>query len=166
MCGYATLRAMKPRVIAADVPVKNITPELRAMRIVMASDFHAGVLVNRNEITAWAKKINSLQPDIILIPGDVVDGNVDHIIDFADAFHLLDAPLGVWVTTGNHEYYAGVQRSLEFYKAANFRPLMNEYVELPTGLVLAGIEDRTARQMGNGRPTVEQFLAPMPESGW
>ena len=162
ICGYATIRATRPRIIVANIPVEHLTPELRAMRIIMASDFHAGILVNRKEINDWASQINRLKPDVILIPGDVVDGNVDHIIDFADAFHHLEAPLGVWVTTGNHEYYAGVQRSVEFFHAANFHPLMNEHVELPGGLVLAGIEDRTAKQMGLPRPTVEQVLAPVP----
>jgi uncharacterized protein len=163
ICGFATARATRPRVIEAQVPVRAITPELRAMRIVMVSDFHAGIIVNRDEITRWAEQISRLNPDLILIPGDVIDGNVDHIIDFADAFHHLDAPLGVFVTTGNHEYYAGVQRSLEFYRAAGFHALMNEHAELPGGLVVAGIEDRTARQMGLPRPSVEEVLATVPK---
>jgi uncharacterized protein len=108
-----------------------------------------------------AEQIMSLKPDLILLPGDIVDQTTDGVMRFAEAFQILKAPLGVFGTTGNHEYYVGLARALEFCKAAGIRMLMNENVELPNGLVIAGIEDRTAKHVGGTRPTVTQLLNPV-----
>jgi predicted MPP superfamily phosphohydrolase len=150
------------RVAHVNVPVQNITPELREMRIVMASDFHASVLVGGREVERWCEQIMRLRPDLILLPGDIADRSADDILHFANAFHHLSAPLGVYGSTGNHEYYVGLKGALEFCRAAGIRMLMNETVELSNGLVLGGIEDRTARQFKLPRPTPAEVLKDVP----
>ena len=159
LCGYGMRTAMGPaRVAQVKLPVKHITNELRALRIVAASDFHSGVLVGRREVERMSAQIMGLKPDLILLPGDIVDRTSDDIMPFADAFHKLNAPLGVFGSTGNHEYYVGLDGALEFCKTAGIRMLMNETVELPS-LMLAGIEDRTARQFRRPRPSPAELLA-------
>ncbi|MCX6601411.1 MAG: metallophosphoesterase [bacterium] len=163
LCGWGMKTAFGPaRVAHVQVPVPNLTPELRGLRIVMASDFHASVLVAGREVERWSEQIMRLKPDLILLPGDIVDRSADDILYFADAFHRLRAPLGVYGSTGNHEYYVGLEGALEFCRAAGIRMLMNETVELPNGLVLAGIEDRTARQFRLSRPTPAEVLRDVP----
>jgi len=163
LCAYGTKMAFGPaRVAHVQVPVRNITPELRELRIVMASDFHASVLVAGREVERWSEQIMRLKPDVILLPGDIVDRTAGDILHFAGSFHRLSAPLGVYGSTGNHEYYVGLEGALEFCRAAGIRMLMNETVELPGGLVLAGIEDRTARQFGLPRPTPAEVLKDVP----
>jgi hypothetical protein len=159
LCGWGMKTAFGPaRVAHVQVPMPNLTPELRDLRIVMASDFHASVLVARREVEQWCDQIMRLKPDLILLPGDIADRSADDILYFADAFHRLRAPLGVYGSTGNHEYYVGLQGALGFCRAAGIRMLMNETVELPNGLVLAGIEDRTARQFKLPRPSPSEML--------
>jgi predicted MPP superfamily phosphohydrolase len=161
LCGYAMTVAYGPaRMVQVRIPVKKITPELRELRIVEASDFHTGLRVGKREIGHMAQRIMSLRPDLILLPGDIVDLRGDSLLDIAEAFRMLQARLGVFGTTGNHEYYIGLSSALEFCRAAGIRMLMNERVELPNGLLIAGIEDRTARQVGRPRPTVESVLGP------
>ena len=163
LCAWGMKTAFGPaRVAQVQVPVHNITPAMRDLRIVMASDFHASVLVAGREVERWSEQIMRLKPDLILLPGDIVDRSAQDILHFADAFHRLSAPLGVYGSTGNHEYYVGLPGALEFCRAAGIRMLMNETVELPNGLVLAGIEDRTARQFGLPRPTPAEVLKDIP----
>jgi uncharacterized protein len=160
LCGWGMKNAFGPaRVIEVKVPVKHIAPELRSLRIVLASDIHAGVIIGPGEVGKIAREIMALKPDLVLLPGDLVDRSADDLMHLVDAFRQIKAPLGVFGTTGNHEYYAGLEGALAFCKAAGIRMLMNEKVELPCGLVIAGIEDRTALSMHRSRPTVEQFLA-------
>jgi uncharacterized protein len=158
LCGYGMKTAMGPaRVANVKVPVPYITDEQRALRIAVASDFHAGVLVGRWEVERMSEQIMRLKPDLILLPGDIVDRTSDDIMPFADAFHKLNAPMGVFGSTGNHEYYVGLDGALAFCKAAGIRVLLNETVDLP-GVVLAGIEDRTAQQFKRPRPSPTELL--------
>lgn len=157
--GWSMLQAQRPiRVQQVQIPVKRITPELRQMKIVMTADFHAGLIVGERDIERWAEEINALEPDVILLPGDIIDHPPERVKHLTAAFRKLRAPLGVFATTGNHEYYIQLKRALEFIKDSEMRILMNERVELPGGLIIAGIEDRTARQMGKNLPTEEEIL--------
>jgi predicted MPP superfamily phosphohydrolase len=163
LCGWGMKNAFGPaRVIEVKVPVKHMTPELKGLRIVLASDIHAGVIIGPREVGKIAAEINAQKPDLVLLAGDLVDRSADDIMHLADAFREIKAPLGVFGTTGNHEYYAGLEGTLTFCRAAGIRMLMNEKVELPGGLVIAGIEDRTAISMHRSRPSVEQFLSDIP----
>jgi predicted MPP superfamily phosphohydrolase len=163
LCSWAIRNAFGPaNVVEVKVPVKNVTPELKKLRIVLASDIHAGVIVGPNEVRRMARQVESLKPDLILLPGDLVDRSADDIMHLVDAFKEFKAPLGVYGTTGNHEYYAGLDGALAFCKAAGIRMLMNEKVVLPNGLIIAGIEDRTAITMHRHRPSIEEFLADVP----
>ena len=163
LCAWGVKNAFGPaNVVEVTVPVKNATPEIKGMRIALASDFHAGVIVGPKEVEGMARQIMSLKPDLILLPGDLVDRSADDIMHLVDAFRILKAPLGVYGTTGNHEYYAGLNGALQFCKEAGIHMLMNDYVELPNGLVIAGIEDRTALTMHRSRPSVDQFIAGLP----
>lgn len=148
------------RVRHLRVPVAGVGPEIAKLRIAVASDFHAGVLVTADEIAKRVGEIRALEPDLILLPGDIVDFPPDRILEAADRYAALAAPLGVFATTGNHEYYAGLDASLAFFERAGFRTLMNERVELPGGLILAGVEDRTARSMGREIPPYPEILGP------
>lgn len=163
LCAWGMKNAFGPaNMVEVKVQVKNVTPELKSLRIALASDFHAGVIIGPKEVELWARQIMSLKPDLILLPGDLVDRSADDIMHLSDAFRIMQAPLGVYGTTGNHEYYAGLNGALEFCHKAGIHMLMNEKIELPNGLVIAGIEDRTAISMHRPRPTVQQFLADIP----
>jgi predicted MPP superfamily phosphohydrolase len=163
LCAWGTRNAFGPaNVVEVKVPVKNVTPELKGLRIALASDFHAGVIIGPKEVEKMSRQIMSLKPDLILLPGDIVDRSADGIMHLVEAFRIMQAPLGVYGTTGNHEYYTGLNGALEFCNKAGIHMLMNEKVELPNGLVIAGIEDRTAISMHRQRPTVQQFLSDIP----
>ncbi len=164
MCGYGMVQALgSARIAHVRIPVKELTPELADLKIVMASDFHAGVMVGRRHLDRMANQMMSLKPDLILLPGDILDRNADRIMSLTDVFRRLEAPLGVYGTTGNHDYYIGLKSALKFYNAAGIRMLMNESVELSNGLVVAGIEDRTAQQMRLPRPDISELLKNIPE---
>lgn len=159
LSGIAMHTARGPaRIVQVSVPVKHITPELRDIKIAVASDFHAGVVVTHKEIERMVAQIMRLRPDLILLPGDILDRASDDILHFVDAFRNLQAPLGVYGSTGNHEYYIGINGALEFFEQAGVRMLINERVELPNGLLIAGIADRTAKQMRLPRPDVVAVL--------
>ena len=160
LCGYAMYRAARPaRIVHANVPIKDIKPELRNLNIAMMADFHAGVLVGVRQVRRMAKQVMSYKPDVILIPGDILDHPPDRIRKISQAFREFRAPYGVYGTTGNHEYYINVQAAVALMEESGVHMLNNEAVTLPQGLVIAGIADRTALQFKLPRPKVGEFVA-------
>lgn len=159
LCGYGISKATGPaRLVEVDVPVKRFRPEWRDFRIAMIADFHASNTNGEDRIAMWCEQITGLKPDLILAPGDIIDTPANQIPEVANGFRKLSAPAGVFSTTGNHEYYVGLGPAVELMKHGGFRVLMNETLELPNGIRISGIEDRTARQMGRPLPAFQSLI--------
>ena len=130
------------------VPVELTTqkPLPRDYRIVMASDLHLGYHNPRRELARWVDIINSEQPDLILIAGDIIDISVRPLIeqDMAAEFRRLSAP--VYACLGNHEYYSGEPQAQQFYRSAGIRLLSDAATEVDSALVIIGRDDRTNRR--------------------
>ncbi|RQV94080.1 metallophosphoesterase [bacterium] len=156
---YGYNRAASPaRIVEVKVPVENPTPEVQGMKIAMVADFHASRLMHSKRVADYCDQISALNPELILIPGDIIDTPPQHIPHMVEAFKRLRAKRGVFATTGNHEYYAGLNGAMELIKQSGMKLLMNQAVELRDGIYIAGIEDRTAKSMGRELPPVNKIL--------
>ena len=65
------------------------------IRLVVASDIHLGPTNGRRHIRANREKINALKPDIILLPGDIVDWELDPVIR-RDLGSYVQVHLSLW----------------------------------------------------------------------
>jgi hypothetical protein len=69
----------------------------------------------------------------------------------------------VWAVTGNHEYYAGVEQCVRLFQDAGYNVLRDAWAEVTPGLVVAGVDDLTARrQFGRGDHPLERALTNRP----
>ena len=73
-------------------------------------------------------KVNELEPDIIVITGDLVDGSVEELREHAAPLASLRARHGTYFVTGNHEYYSGVEEWCAYITRLGIRVLRNEHV--------------------------------------
>ena len=113
------------------------------------SDVHYGMLVENGRLSEIVARINELRADIVVITGDLVDESVSHMERMANPLSKLKSRMGVFAITGNHEYYAGVDRVVAIMEGVGIRVLRNEVAVLPGGLQLLGIDDPTgARRVG------------------
>ncbi len=146
-----------------EVPLAGLPPERDGLVLVALSDLHLGTLIGERWLKRLVGRVEELHPDLLLVVGDLVDGNVGHVESLLPNLKRLRAPLGVWAVTGNHEFYAGLERSVALFEQAGFSVLRDRWSQVVPGLVLAGVDDLTARgQFGqNGRP-VEKALAGRP----
>jgi uncharacterized protein len=131
-----------------DVPVRipNLPPALAGLRLAQISDLHIGPLLQKEWVEGVVERVRSLRPDLVAITGDLVDGTVEELREHvAPLSRLSEAPRGVYFTTGNHEYYSGVDDWLRYLPKLGIRPLANERLEVAPGLDLAGIHDPTGR---------------------
>ncbi len=151
----ALVQGLRPPVVREyEVRLAGLPPERDGLVLVAVSDLHLGTLIGKAWLTRLVARIDGLKPDAVVVVGDLVDGEVGRLESLLPVLRTLRAPLGVWAVTGNHEYYAGLERSIGLLETAGFTVLRDTRAEVALGLTLAGVDDLTARrQFGNsGRP--------------
>ena len=115
------------------------------LKAVIVSDLHLGYNIGNRELARWIEMINAEQPDIILIPGDVIDNSLRPLEERGMACVLQDlqAKYGVWVSPGNHEYISGIEGSVGFLRSAGLNVLRDEAVLVDSAFYVVGRDDRT-----------------------
>ena len=85
-----------------------------------------------SHIKRIVKKINALKPDLILLPGDIVDGELDPVIrrDLGSYIRRFQSTYGVFGITGNHEYIGGMDRAVKYLTAHNIVLLQDDWLEI------------------------------------
>lgn len=152
-----------PVVRDYEVQMAGLPPERDGFNLVAISDLHLGTLKGERWLTKLIGRVNDLKPDLVVIVGDLVDGNVRHVETLIPTLKQLRSPLGVWTVTGNHEYYAGLEGSVHLLEAAGYGLLHDRWTEVSPGLILAGVDDLTAKeQFGQGDGAVEKALTNRP----
>ena len=136
-----------PRVKIVDVPMKDLPQALHGFKIAQISDMHIGPTIKRPTMKYVVATINKLEPDVVAITGDLVDGNVYELSRHVAPLAGLRSRHGTFFVTGNHEYYSGVQPWLKYLPTLGVRVLLNEHVILlhhHAPIVLAGVTDFSA----------------------
>lgn len=158
--------ALHPEVVRMEVSLparEGSPPEVRA---VVASDWHLGTLVTQDRVRGWVETINELRPDIILLPGDIIDEDLPPVVEnnLGESLRNLRAPLGVYAVTGNHEFIGGVEAAVRYLGEHGVRVLRDEAVQVAEGAFwLAGREDAgIARLSGHGRAPLRKILRDVP----
>ncbi len=145
---YGCVDARRIRVKNLQIPVQQVLPGNGKLRIVQISDVHVGIIIRNDRLTPILEKIREAKPDILVSTGDPLDGELDNIMMDAERFTAIPAPAGKFAVLGNHEYYAGVSRSIEFTEAAGFQLLRDEVAQA-SGITIFGEDDITGRKPGS-----------------
>lgn len=146
-----------------EVTLAGLSSEQDGLVLVALSDLHLGTLIGKRWLERLVARVDALHPDLLVIVGDVVDGNAETVKPLVPLLRKFHAPLGVWAVTGNHDYYAGFERSIALFEAAGFSVLRDSWARIAPNLVLAGVDDLTARaQFGEPGHPVEKALKGRP----
>jgi predicted MPP superfamily phosphohydrolase len=139
-----------PVVQAYEVKLAGLPAERDGMVLVAVSDLHLGSLLGPRWFAKRVAQIEALKPDMVAVVGDLIDGSARRTEIMLPELRRLKAPLGVWAVMGNHEFYAdragGGERSAKLLEAAGYTVLRDRWAEAVPGLVLAGVDDLTARR--------------------
>jgi predicted MPP superfamily phosphohydrolase len=139
--GVFAARRINIRRIVLRSP--KIEASRNPFRIVQISDLHLGLLSDMRQLHRLTEVIRSLEPDVVVSTGDLVDVQLDHLGEFADLLSGLRPRCGKYSVTGNHEAFAGVDRALEFTRRAGFTPLAFSGVTVDGVVNLVGVDDPT-----------------------
>ena len=146
--GYGTYGVLRgPRVKRVTVPLAKLPRAAHGYRIAVVSDIHLGPILGRGFAQQVVDTINSTQPDIVAVVGDLVDGSVKNLGPAAAPLRQLHAPS--YFVTGNHEYFSGAEQWVEEVRRLGLHPLENARTELPY-FDLAGVNDIAGESEGQG----------------
>ncbi|GAA3032225.1 metallophosphoesterase [Streptomyces glomeratus] len=148
--GYGTYGVLRgPAVKRVTVPLARLPRSAHGFRIAVVSDIHLGPVLGRGFAQRVVDTINSTQPDLIAVVGDLVDGSVKDLGPAAAPLSRLRARHGSYFVTGNHEYYSGADQWIEEVRRLGLHPLENARTELPA-FDLAGVNDLAGDSEGEG----------------
>ncbi len=109
--------------------------------IAVLSDLHIHRVIDPEKIKGIVEKTNNQNPDIVLLPGDIIDDEIGRVSEIAELLRGLKAPDGIYFVTGNHEFYTGYDSSVGLLKNLGFSFLENDGVVIDSQLFIAGIPD-------------------------
>lgn len=148
----------------AEVPVTlpRLPAALDGFTIAHLTDIHIGFTISRGFIEGLVARTNALEPDLIAITGDLVDGDVPTLAHAAAPLGDLRARHGVFFVTGNHEFFSGAEPWVAELRRLGITVLRNQHVRIDQGndgFDLAGVEDHDAARFGGEAPDLVKALA-------
>jgi predicted MPP superfamily phosphohydrolase len=143
--GYGIAEAKQtPQVKRVPIKIDHLPPELEGFRIVQITDIHVNPTFRRAAVEDIVGVVNTLDADIVVLTGDLVDGSVAQLGFDVAPLKQINSVSGNFFVTGNHEYYSGVIEWIEEVKRLGFTVLLNEHLVISRGqarMVLAGVTD-------------------------
>jgi predicted MPP superfamily phosphohydrolase len=144
--GFGIWNAFHPSIKKLEFAFESLPDQWKDKTIVQISDVHLGHFHGARFLKNLLRSVNSLEPELVFITGDLFDGMTEDIAHFADGLNRFKARKGVYFITGNHETYIGVRRVLEVLSQTHIKVLKNEMVDI-NGLQVIGISYPGIRAM-------------------
>jgi len=151
-----------------DITVKNLNitlpkgnGKLNELNMVMASDLHLSPIDGERLLSKIIDKINSVNPDIVLFAGDIVDDKAVILQDrgIGESYKRLNPKYGIYSITGNHEYINDVEPSVKFMEQYGMKVIRDSYELVDSSFYLVGREDVAMRQFtGKERKSLDAMI--------
>jgi hypothetical protein len=139
------INAVMTRLVTLDLKLGKSVEGMKTINIVAASDIHLGTIVGRNRFDRIVETVNRLDPDVVLLPGDIVDEDLGPVIkqNLGESLRNIRSRFGVFAVTGNHEYIGGVEKACTYLTEHGVVMLRDRAVKVNGSFFLVGREDRS-----------------------
>ena len=157
--GYWNART--PRIRHLDIPIGKNGSGLKRMNVVALSDIHLGTIIGKKRLDAIVNIVNSLDPDLVLLPGDVVDEDIGPVIkqNLGETLRQIRSRFGVIAITGNHEYIGGAEAAVRYLTEHGIVVLRDQMITVAESMVIVGREDRSKRGFsGEQRKSLAEIM--------
>ncbi len=146
--GIGYVNALFPGVRELSVHIPKKVEGMRSLRIVMASDIHLGTIIGKNRLGRVVEMINSMDPDLVLLPGDIVDEDITAVIreNLGETLGSIRSKYGLLAVTGNHEYIGGAEKACEYLTRHGVTMLRDSVTRVNGSIYVVGREDRSLNQ--------------------
>jgi predicted MPP superfamily phosphohydrolase len=149
--GYLNTRNIK--INHAEIKIPRKASKLSELNAVLVADFHLNPVNDGNLLDKIGRKINELNADIVLIPGDIVDDRVEILKrkNIGKELSEIKSKYGVYVSNGNHEFINGVEGADKYLREFNLNVLRDSAVLIENSFYILGREDRSKPSFTNKR---------------
>ena len=118
-----------------EINISNNTGSLNEnLNIVMVLDIHLGEVVGKKRLNKMVNEINALNPDLVIIAGDIVDTQIEPFIN---------------------------KNMAEELRKNNVNVLRNEAVLINDSFYIIGRDDHVINRLGIRRATLEEIISPL-----
>ena len=167
---YGVYEAQRqPRIVEREAAFAELPPEFDGYRIIHLSDLHISASRKAPWTAELVRCIAELEPDMILMTGDFIDGTVEARRADVEPLAGLRARDGVFGVLGNHEYYFGWSEWTARLEELGVDILFNENRIIRRGdaaIALAGLPDGYSARYGGGAPDARKALEGAPEGAF
>ncbi len=158
------INAWHPKTVNLTLNIPKKANGINELHIAAVSDIHLGTIIGPRKTANLVNKLNQMNPDIILLAGDVLDEDVGPVIhqNLGDSLRKLKAPLGIYACTGNHEYIGGGEPSIQYLEEHGIKVLRDTQVLIQEAFYIIGREDLHANSSNQEkRKSIEALLEPV-----
>ena len=112
VAGIINFNTIRTSEYHIEIPGKS--SGIRNLKIAFAADFHLQEGVNISFVERFIKKIEVINPDIMIFGGDIVEGDRknENMAEFEKLLKSISTKYGVYTVLGNHEYYGGQEKEV------------------------------------------------------
>lgn len=168
LASFGVAQAIRvPPLKDIEISVKGLPAAFDGYQMIQLTDLH----ISRLFTADWAEKVvantNALNADLIVITGDLIDGNIQSREADIAPLAKLKARDGVITIPGNHEYFFGYEEWMRYYDGLNMKTLANGHVVIERDggrLVIAGLTDLSSTRSGFPSPDIAAALNGAPEA--
>lgn len=143
--GYGYLQARNLKIKSYSITIDKPTT-LDNVSVVLISDLHLGYTNNTNYLRKLVTKINHLHPDIVLIPGDIINGDyyaINNPEENIELFKSISSTYGIYACLGNHDAGSSFDEMASFLEQSQISLLHDDYVVIDDKLIVVGRVDST-----------------------
>lgn len=155
------INTLHPVVRKLDLHIAKEANGMKELNAVVLSDIHLGTIINNGHFAKIVKQVQALNPDIILLAGDVLDEDLEPVLrqNIGETLRGLKAPLGVYAVMGNHEYIGGADPAYKYLTEHGLQVIRDSVIKIKDSFYLVGREDRDKpRFSGKERLPLDQLI--------
>lgn len=159
IAGYINSRNIKINYAEINIPKKH--SKIDELNVVLVADFHLTPINDGKHLDKIVEKINQLNADIVLMPGDVLDDDLKILRkgNIGDGLANIKSKYGVFVSNGNHEFIIGVEEADRYMKELGLNVLRDSAVLIDNSFYVIGREDRAKPNFtGEERKSLREIL--------
>lgn len=165
LAGIATLggniNARNAMIKQVNLTIDKKDSQRDSLKVVLATDVHLGVIRSASHAKKLVRQINEQKPDIVLFGGDLVDHNPNPVMkyDIGAYFEEIDAPLGVYATTGNHEFIGKPTVTIEYFERHGITFIRDSLFTIEGIVQIVGRDDKDKMShTGEKRKSIASIL--------
>lgn len=133
--------ALHPGTTFIKITTDKLPAGVGSLRVVQLADLHLGPSSGAFLLARVLRRVREAEPDMVVVTGDVTDGSLEGRRRETAMFRRIKPRCGFFAVTGNHDFYDGIEESLNFMRMSGMTVLRCEAVEAG-GIVVEGVDDR------------------------